>query len=52
MLDPQDRELFNQFRHRTLFSLGDSGMVGVYQNHLLKPYFAESLITERCSLLG
>ncbi|GIK07259.1 hypothetical protein Aspvir_002917 [Aspergillus viridinutans] len=39
MLDPQDRELFNRFRHRTLFSLGDSGIVEIYENYLLQVCF-------------
>jgi hypothetical protein len=42
MLDPQDRVLFNRFRYRTLFTLGDSGMVEIYENYLLQVCFAVS----------
>lgn len=44
MLEPQDRELFNRFRHRTLITLGDSGMVEIYENYLLQVCFAVSLV--------
>lgn len=44
MLDVEDQELFNRFRYRTLYSLGDSAMVDVYENHMLEASFAVSPI--------
>ncbi|RHZ50507.1 uncharacterized protein CDV56_103115 [Aspergillus thermomutatus] len=40
MLDLQDRELFNRFHYRTLYSLGDSALVEIYEKHLFGLCFA------------
>lgn len=45
MLDLQDQELFNRFRYRTLYSLGGSAMVDVYENHMLEASFTVSPIS-------
>ena len=42
MLDLQDQELFNRFRYRTLYSLGGSDVVDVYENHMLQASFTVS----------
>ena len=39
ILDLQDQELFIQFRHRTLHSLGGSALVDIYEKHMLKASF-------------
>ena len=45
MLDLQDQELFKRFRYRTLYSLGGSTMVDVYENHMMKLSFTVSPIS-------
>ncbi|OKL56987.1 hypothetical protein UA08_07955 [Talaromyces atroroseus] len=35
MLDSKDQELFNRFRYRTVYSLGGSVMVDIYESHML-----------------
>lgn len=45
MLDPQDQGLFNRFRYRTLYSLGGSAMVDVYENGMLEASFTVSPIS-------
>lgn len=42
MLDLRDQELFNRFRYRTLYSLGGSEMVDIYENHMLEVCFTVS----------
>ncbi|KAK9243086.1 hypothetical protein V1506DRAFT_508829 [Lipomyces tetrasporus] len=39
MLDVQDQELFKRFRYRTVYSLGGSAMVDIYENHMLEVSF-------------
>ncbi|EXJ77630.1 hypothetical protein A1O3_09858 [Capronia epimyces CBS 606.96] len=39
MLDPEDGELFNRFRYRTLYALGGSTMVDIWGNHMLDACF-------------
>ncbi|KAJ6020958.1 hypothetical protein N7540_006462 [Penicillium herquei] len=39
-LDRYDWDLFNRFRHRTLYSLGGSDIVQIYEDHMLKASFA------------
>ncbi|KAH8897138.1 hypothetical protein GQ53DRAFT_887362 [Thozetella sp. PMI_491] len=39
-MDSYDRELFNRFRYRTLYTLGGSAMVDVYESHLLRASFS------------
>ncbi|KAK9371084.1 hypothetical protein V1509DRAFT_615727 [Lipomyces kononenkoae] len=39
MLDLQDQELFNRFRYRTLYSLGGSEMVDIYENFMFEVSF-------------
>jgi hypothetical protein len=43
MLDSQDQDLFNRFRYRTIYSLGGSAMVDIYENHMLWASFTVSL---------
>jgi hypothetical protein len=45
MLGLQDQELFHRFRYRTLYSLGGSAMVDVYENHMLEASFTVSPIS-------
>jgi hypothetical protein len=48
MLDRGDQELFNRFRYRTLYSLGGSAMVDIYENHMLDLSFAVSTTHAVC----
>ncbi|KAJ5625829.1 hypothetical protein N7510_002138 [Penicillium lagena] len=47
MLDLHDQALFNRFRYRTLYSLGDSAMVDIYENHMLQLSFTVSPISPK-----
>ncbi|KAJ5710032.1 hypothetical protein N7493_009624 [Penicillium malachiteum] len=38
-LDQYDWDLFSRFRHRTLYSLGGSDIVQIYEDHMLKASF-------------
>jgi hypothetical protein len=51
MLDRQDRELFHRFRHRTVYTLGGSTMVDIYENYMLLISFSVSR-TRRDTLLA
>jgi hypothetical protein len=44
MLGLQDQDLFNRFRYRTVYSLGDSVMADIYKNFMLKTSFTVSPI--------
>ncbi|KAH8660236.1 hypothetical protein BX600DRAFT_523050 [Xylariales sp. PMI_506] len=40
LLDAQDQQLFQKFRYRTVYTLGGSAMVDIYENHMLRTSFA------------
>jgi hypothetical protein len=46
MLDVKDQELFNRFRYRTLYSLGGSAMIDIYENYMLEAAFTVSPISQ------
>lgn len=48
MINQQDKDLFDRFRCRTLYSLGSSEVVEIYNSYILDASFSVSSATLRC----